>query len=77
MITIEVYRLTDANGTKRYAVTNDPSSNGCIGGFDVNGNYQQYDSSELYYAYEWAAKHGFKLEVKSHELDVESLFNNS
>jgi hypothetical protein len=65
-----VYRLTDANGDQTVAVVNEASDNGTIGGYDKDGVYQQYDSYELYYAYEWAESHGMKLESGTVEIDV-------
>jgi hypothetical protein len=68
--TMYLYRLTDARGDQMVTVVDDPTDNGTIGGYDSNGQYQQYDSYELYYAYEWAEKHGFKLESGTVEIDV-------
>lgn len=65
-----VYRLTDANGDQTVAVVNEASDNSTIGGYDKDGVYQQYDSYELYYAYEWAESHGMKLESGTVEIDV-------
>lgn len=67
---VYVYRLTDAKGDQSVTVVDDPSDNGCIGGYDINGVYQQYDSYELYYAYEWAESHGMKLESAVVKIDL-------
>ena len=67
---IYLYRLTDARGEQQMVVVDDLSDNGRIGGYDKDGKYQQYDSYELYHAYEWAEKHGMKLESGSMEIDV-------
>ena len=73
MKVIHVYRLTDANGDKTFCVVDDPSDDGCIGGYDANGKYQQYDSYELYHAYGWAEKHGMKLECGVMEIDTDKI----
>lgn len=68
--TMYLYRLTDANGDQTITVVDDPSDNGCIGGYDKGGQYQQYDSYELWHAYDWAKEHGMKLESGTMEVDV-------
>jgi hypothetical protein len=73
--TIYLYRLTDAKGNHEITVVDDPSDDGCIGGYDSDGEYRQYDSHELYHAYDWAEEHGMKLEGGEMEIDVpESVF---
>lgn len=67
---IYVYRLTDAQGNQDYTVVDDVSDNARIGGYDTQGKYQQYDSQELYYAYNWAQEHGMKLEFGNFEIDL-------
>lgn len=67
---IYVYRLTDAEGNQDFVVVDEVSDNGRIGGYDKQGIYQQYDSQQLYYAYEWAEEHGMKLEFGSFEIDL-------
>lgn len=71
---IWIYRLIDTKGNKSYTVVNDPTDNGCIGGYDADGQYQQYDSYELYHAYEWAEGHGMSLNSAKIEIDPESYF---
>lgn len=68
--TIYLYRLTDAAGDQQITVVDEQSDDGCIGGYDRDGKYHQYDSYELYHAYEWAEKHGMKLESGIMEIDV-------
>ena len=68
--TLYCYRLTDARGTQTITVVNDPTDNGTIGGFDTKGQYQQYDSYELYHAYAWAEKHGMTLESGQMTVDI-------
>jgi hypothetical protein len=60
--TLYLYKLTDAKGNQEITVVDDPSDDGLIGGEDANGERQQFESCELYNAYSWAEKHGFKLE---------------
>lgn len=67
---IYVYRLTDAKGNKYVTIVNDPSDNGSIGGYGNDGFYHQYDSYELYHAYEWAEQHGMKLESGTMKLNI-------
>lgn len=71
---IWIYRLIDAKGDKCYTVVDDPSDSGCIGGYDVDGKYHQYDSYELYHAYEWAEERGMTLSCVNIEIDPESYF---
>jgi hypothetical protein len=72
---IYVYRLTDAKGDKTITVVNEPNDNGTIGGYGSDGKYHQYDSYELWYAYEWATLRGMKLESTEMIIDVpDSLF---
>ena len=68
--TIYLYRLTDAKGDQTITVVDDTADDGCIGGRDRDGKYQQYDSHELYRAYDWAEKHGMKLESMTMEIEV-------
>jgi len=75
--TIYLYRLTDAKGNQTITVVDEPSDDGRIGGYDRDGKWQQYDSYELYHAYEWAEKLGMKLESATIEIDVsDSVFVN-
>lgn len=68
---IYLYCLTDARGDKVITVINEVSDNGCIGGVDKDGKYQQYDSYELWHAYGWAEKHGMKLQSATMEIDID------
>jgi len=71
--TINVYRLTDANGDKSCTVVNAPCDKGCIGGIGNDGEYHKFDSYELYL--EWAEKLGMKVESAVMEIDIpENLF---
>jgi hypothetical protein len=73
---LHFYRLTDAQGNKKVTVVNDPSDNGCIGGIGSDGEYHQYDSYELWHAYDWAEKLGMKLESGTMKLDIpDSIFS--
>jgi hypothetical protein len=63
------YKLTDAQGNSKMTCAADCADNITIGGYDASNKYQQYDSYEAYYAYEWAKKHGFKLEWQTVEID--------
>lgn len=67
---IHLYRLTDANGDKQITVVDEPSNSGCIGGYGSDGKYHQYDSYELYHAYDWAKERGMKLEYAKMEIDA-------
>lgn len=68
--TLYFYRLTDALGTQRITVVDDPTNNGTILGIGIDGELHQYDSYELWYAYDWAEKHGMKLESGELEMDI-------
>lgn len=70
---INIYRLTDAQGNQTATVVDELSDSGRIGGYDKNGVYQQYDSYELYHAYDWAAKHGMKLEFAKIEVNLDTI----
>lgn len=67
---IYVYYLTGCQVGDDIVVVNDPSDNIRLGGFDKNGNWQQYDSQEAYFAYEWAEKHGFTLRMIEKEIEI-------
>ena len=71
--TVYIYRLTDANGDQKFTIVDDPSDSGCIGGYNKEGQYQQYDGYELYYAYEWAQERGMKLTCGTVELDMDNV----
>lgn len=58
-IDIKVYVLIDARGNHQTTVADECNSNIVIGGYDANGQYQQFES-EGYHLYAWAEKHGFK-----------------
>jgi hypothetical protein len=68
--TLYFYRLTDFKGDQRITVVDDPSDSGCIGGYGKDGIYQQYDSYELYHAYEWAEDRGMKLQYGEIEIVI-------
>lgn len=76
MKTIYTYRLEDAQGNFSYTTVDDLVDNGCIGGYDAQDKYQQFDSYALYHAYEWAKEHGFKLACTAHVIDVEAMFKD-
>jgi hypothetical protein len=67
---IYIYRLTDALGNIDIAILNESDGDETIGGYDKDGQYHQYDSYELYYAYDWAKKHGFVLESATVDLEI-------
>jgi hypothetical protein len=58
---IWVYQLLLDGIVVATTVVNDPSDRGCIGAYDANGKYHQYDSYELWHAYSWANERGFVL----------------
>jgi hypothetical protein len=64
-----MYKLTDALGNVAMRVCEDSSDRGCISGLDKDGKWQCFDGDE-WYAYDWAAKHGMKLEGASMTIDV-------
>jgi hypothetical protein len=68
--TIHLYRLTDARGFQTFTVVDDPADNGCIGGYDKDGKYHQYDSYELRHAYTWAEERGMKLEYAEMQIQI-------
>lgn len=68
--TIYLYQLTDARGDKRITVVDDPADNGCIGGYGNDGQYHQFDSCELYHAYEWAKERGMSLQGGQMEIEI-------
>jgi len=68
---IYVYSLLDGQGNFTDAVVNDPSDNLCIGGYDADGRYHQYDSQSAWYIYGWAEKHGFHADMEEHEIIIE------
>lgn len=65
-----IYRLTDAQGNKNIVVLNDDTQCEAISGYDKDGVYQVYDGDELWYAYDWAKKHGFTLDYASIEVQI-------
>ena len=74
---IHIYRLTDFNGKQYATVVDDPSDTGSIGGYGEDGKYHQYDSYELWHAYDWAEKLGMKLEYGTIEIEIkDSIFQN-
>lgn len=64
------YVLTDVHGEKTWDCVKDYSDSICFGGYDKDGKYQQYDSYEGYHSYDWAEKHGFKVECIEKEVDI-------
>lgn len=75
--TIIVYRLIDALNKTHIVVLNKSSYIGTIGGYDKDGIYHQWDSEELYHAYEWAESHGMKLNCAEMEIDIpETIFES-
>lgn len=68
--TLYLYRLTDARGDTRTVVVDDPSNDGCIGGYGADGKYHQYDSYELWHAYDWAKERGMVLESGTMEVEI-------
>ncbi len=72
---IYLYKLTDAKGTVIMKVCEDSSDRGCMSGLDRDGKWQCFDGDELWYAYDWAKKHGMKLEGAAMTIDVpDSIF---
>jgi hypothetical protein len=57
------YVLIDFRGNVKKYIANDSSENICIGGYDRNGQYQQYDSYEGYHIHSWNEKHGFNIKT--------------
>lgn len=75
--TLYFYRLTDARGDARIVVVDDPNDDGCIGGYDANGKYHQYDSYELWHAYAWAKERGMVLESGTMDVEIpDAIFVN-
>jgi hypothetical protein len=73
---IYIYKLTDAQGNIRLVVKEDAGDRGCVSGLDRDGKWQCYDGDELWYAYDWATKHGMTLESGAMTIDVpDSIFN--
>ena len=70
---IYIYRLIDARGEVSFTVVDNPSDNIRLGGYDINNQYQQYDSYEAYYACDWAKKHGMELSSTVVEIDTNAL----
>jgi len=76
--TLYFYRLTDATGAQEVVVVDDPTNDGRIGGKGADGKYHQYDSYELYYAFDWAKERGMQLESGSMEIDIpDNIFTRS
>jgi hypothetical protein len=69
-IKVYFYTLTDALGKKSWDCVSDLSNNICVGGYDVDGIYHQYDSYEGCHSYEWAKYHGFKMEMIEKKIDI-------
>ena len=69
-IKVYIYRATSQNGDVSTDVVNDPSNWGCLSGYDGNGKYQQFDSTEMYHAYSWGHIHGIKVECATKEIEV-------
>lgn len=68
---IWIYSLSNANGDTSFSTVNDPGDNICIGVYDNNGVYQQYDSYEAYHLDSFCAKHeGFSYNCAEVEIEV-------
>lgn len=67
--TIWLYKLTDATGTERVIVVDDPSDSGWIGGYDREGNYHQFEDS-MYLIYDWALQYDMKASCSPGEIDL-------
>lgn len=67
---IYLYKLTDGKGNQHVVVVDDPSDDGCISGEDAQGQHHQFESNQLYNAYDWATEHGFVLEHGEMEIDI-------
>ena len=52
-----------------FDVVGETSNNCCIRAYDKDGNNQQFDSTEAYYASQWAEEHGFRVEYETKTLD--------
>lgn len=70
---IYVYKLTDVNGRDMSCVVNDLSDNLCIYGIGSDGNHHQFDSCEVYNAFDWAESHGMVLELGTIDIDLNSI----
>lgn len=68
------YWLVDKTGAviSRIEIVNDTGDNICIGAYDANGKYQQFDSCEAYHAHEWALGHGFEVRSQKMSVDVDT-----
>lgn len=73
--TIHAYWLCNAAGERvsDVVVVNETNDNICIGAEDASGIYQQYDSYEAYYVYEWATKHGFEANSKTVDIEINTM----
>ena len=67
---IYIYRLTDAQGNITFTVQDDCQNSGTIGGYDKDDKYHQFDSYELFHAYDWAKERGFVLESATFVLEI-------
>lgn len=65
-----IYRATSQNGYVSTEVVKESCDWGCLQGYDTNGNYQQFDSTEMYHAYSWGRIHGIKVECAIKEIEV-------
>jgi hypothetical protein len=67
-----VYILTDQRGNDDIKIVDEPSDNLCIGGYQADGTYCQYDSYEAYHVHSWAKEKGFtvRTEERSIQIDV-------
>lgn len=69
-IKVRIYILTDSEGNKTWDIVKESSDNICVGGYDGDGTYHQFDSYEAYHAYTWAETYGFKLECVEKEIEI-------
>jgi len=68
-IKVYCYKITDARGEESVDVVMDTCDWISVNGHDAQGQYQQFDSTEAYHVYAWAAEHGFTVEMKEKSFD--------
>lgn len=69
-INILIYKLTDFYGDIDWDCCQSPGDDICIGGYDNEYRYHQFDSHEAHHSYTWAETYGFKLECIEKEIEI-------
>lgn len=68
---VHLYILTDDRNNVCIRALDEHNDPICIGGYDKNFNYQQFEHRSAYFTGAWAEEHGFKLTIKTVTIDVE------